>query len=267
MLLPIGLFFVAQHYQANLQIGLALQLALGAVVGLLIPSLMLTWLMIGLTALGTAILLFGYVMIPIPAKLLLLAAFPIMASLAAVIRGDLLQYRRLAATQTEIERYLQHRDPVVTLRTTALAQAVYERSRELLQAGVFLRSLDVTIIHWEHHQQYEQFHLEEHDAFLRALAHELRTHRLPAEQFFYIDDATFLIYSYDLSEHQMAQLTQTTRQHLAALAPVQPTGLKMGQAHLTQAQAAKYDFHRLLHHLVRELETDIVVEYLLEAEQ
>ena len=39
----------------------------------------------------------------------------------------------------------------------------------------------------------------------------------------------------------MAQLTQTTRQHLAALAPVQPTGLKMGQA-----QAAKYDFHRLL---------------------
>ena len=120
----------------------------------------------------------------------------------------------------------------------------------------------MTIIHWEHHQQYEQFHLEEHDAFLRALAHELRTHRLPAEQFFYIDDATFLIYSYDLSEHQMAQLTQTTRQHLAALAPVQPTGLKMGQA-----QAAKYDFHRLLHHLVRELETDIVVEYLLEAEQ
>ena len=98
---------------------------------------MLTWLMIGLTALGTAILLFGYVVIPIPAKLLLLAAFPLMASLAAVIRGDLLQYRRLAATQAEIERYLQHRDPVVTLRTTALAQAVYERSRELLQAGVF----------------------------------------------------------------------------------------------------------------------------------
>ncbi|WP_283574534.1 hypothetical protein [Limosilactobacillus ingluviei] len=92
VLLPIGLFFVTQPYQANLQIGLALQLALGAVVGLFIPSLMLTWLMIGLTALGTAILPFDYVVIPIPAKLLLLAAFPLMASLAAVIRGDLLQY-------------------------------------------------------------------------------------------------------------------------------------------------------------------------------
>ncbi len=267
VLLPIGLFFVTQPYQANLQIGLALQLALGAVVGLFIPSLMLTWLMIGLTAIGTAVLIFGYVMIPIPAKLMLLAAFPTMASLAAVIRGDLLQYRRLAATQEEIERYLQHRDPVVTLRTMELAQTVYEQSRNLLREGVFLRSLDVTIIHWEHHQQYEQFHLEEHDAFLRALAHELRQHRLPAEQLFYIDDATFLIYSYDLSRQQIEQLTQTTRRQMAALAPVHPTGLKIGQIHLEQAEAARYDFHRLLHHLVRELETDIVVEYLLEAEQ
>ena len=54
---------------------------------------------------------------------------------------------------------------------------------------------------------------------------------------------------------------------MAALAPVHPTGLKIGQIHLEQAEAAQYDFHRLLHHLVRELETDIVVEYLLEAEQ
>ena len=59
----------------------------------------------------------------------------------------------------------------------------------------------------------------------------------------------------------------TTVAALAALAPVHPTGLKIGQIHLEQAEAAQYDFHRLLHHLVRELETDIVVEYLLEAEQ
>jgi hypothetical protein len=41
----------------------------------LIPSILVTWLIIGLTTIGCAILLFGYVVMPFSLKLALLLAF------------------------------------------------------------------------------------------------------------------------------------------------------------------------------------------------
>ncbi|QLL70316.1 hypothetical protein [Lactobacillus sp. 3B(2020)] len=93
LIFPLGMEMWVQRYPINIQVVLGLQILLGALVGLFVPGLMLSWLLIGLTSIGIAILLFGYLLIPIPAKLLLLVAFPLIASLTTVLRSKLIEYR------------------------------------------------------------------------------------------------------------------------------------------------------------------------------
>lgn len=264
LIFPLGMEMWVQRYPINIQVGLGLQILLGALVGLFVPGLMLSWLLIGLTSIGIAILLFGYLLIPIPAKLLLLVAFPLIASLTTVLRSKLIEYRQIAAAEKEINQYLTERDPIVDLRTQNAAQRTYHISQSLLEEGKFVTSLDVTAIHWEHHRQYEQFHLREHNDFLKTISQDLKQHRLPSEQFFYLDDATFLIFSYNLTPSQIETLSSLTRQRLDKLAPENPKGIKIGRTRLTPVTATKYNFGRLLNHLVRKLETDILIEYLVE---
>ncbi|MCG0690872.1 helix-turn-helix domain-containing protein [Lactiplantibacillus plantarum] len=64
-LFPILTLFVAAFFEPNIQIGVLLLLLLAIVVGMLIPGIVISWLIIGLTTVGAGVLLFGYLVIPV----------------------------------------------------------------------------------------------------------------------------------------------------------------------------------------------------------
>lgn len=82
----MALIIWSSLYQTNMMIAMAVMIGLGVLVGMMIPSILISWLIIALTTLGSAILLLGYVVIAAPIKLALLFTFPVIASLTLVAR-------------------------------------------------------------------------------------------------------------------------------------------------------------------------------------
>ncbi|KRN43543.1 hypothetical protein IV84_GL000570 [Pediococcus damnosus] len=73
--------------------------------GMLIPGIVISWLIIGLTTVGSGILLFGYLVIPVNDKVILLLAFPIEAILVNLVSNWLLKWRSLGPDIASIHRY------------------------------------------------------------------------------------------------------------------------------------------------------------------
>ena len=68
----LALIIWSSLYKTNMMIAMAVMIGLGVLVGMMIPSILISWLIIALTTLGSAILLLGYVVIAAPIKLALL---------------------------------------------------------------------------------------------------------------------------------------------------------------------------------------------------
>ncbi|AOB21355.1 hypothetical protein AVR82_17175 (plasmid) [Lactiplantibacillus plantarum] len=107
-LFPIIMLFFAAFFEPNIQMGIFLLLLLSIIVGLLIPGIVISWLIIGLTTVGAGMLLFGYLVIPVNDKVILLLAFPIEAMLVNLVSNWLLKWRSLGPNIASIHRYREH---------------------------------------------------------------------------------------------------------------------------------------------------------------
>lgn len=83
LILPSLFLGVADNFLDNVFWGVAMLLVLGALVGLILPNIVSTWLILILTVLGISGLTLGYVRLDIYAKAILLLSFPIEAYLAS----------------------------------------------------------------------------------------------------------------------------------------------------------------------------------------
>lgn len=69
------LMWWAENYSTTVATAMLILVLLGTAAGTLIPNILLTWLIIGLSTIGIAILMMGYVVMAIPIKIGLLLAF------------------------------------------------------------------------------------------------------------------------------------------------------------------------------------------------
>ncbi|MCD7135221.1 hypothetical protein LTY58_08985 [Limosilactobacillus rudii] len=132
---------------------------LGLIVGSLVPNIIITWLIIGLTTIGSAILLLGYIVMETPLKLALLAAFPLMATLAYFSRYIIGEWGWLDRNRQDIESYAAYYNQIVKLQTGYNANKIYQKEISfIIKEQVADLWIDVTAIHWVHSQQIRQFH-------------------------------------------------------------------------------------------------------------
>lgn len=252
-------------YQTNMMIAIAVMIVLGVLVGMVVPSILISWMIIALTTLGSAILLLGYVVVAAPIKLALLFTFPVIASVTLIAREMVTGWGWLDKNRSEIQSYAAHYDPVTKLLTRYNAAKLYEKCM------VYIYDRDevnlwtnVTAIHWTHSTQFQQFHEQEYNQMLQEIARALKVDRLPSEMLYYLDNATFMIISHELSDKVLKQLNDQTKNLLGAIeingAPAQ---YKWGTQKIDRKNVERFmTFEKIERHLQREMETDIVTEYL-----
>lgn len=252
-------------YQTNMMIAIAIMIVLGVLVGMMVPSILISWLIIALTTLGSAILLLGYVVVAAPIKLALLFTFPVIASVTLVAREMITGWGWLDKNRSEIQSYAAHYDPVTKLLTRYNAVKLYEKCM------VYIHDRDevnlwtnVTAIHWTHSTQFQQFHEQEYNQMLQEIARVLKVDRLPSEMLYYLGNATFMIISHELSDKVLKQLNDQTKNLLGAIeingAPAQ---YKWGTQKIDRKNVEHFmNFEKIDRHLQREMETDIVTEYI-----
>lgn len=259
------LMWWAGNYSTTVATAMLTLVLLGTATGTLIPNILLTWLVIGLTTIGTTILMMGYVVMTIPLKLGLLLAFPVCASLSALSRFILSGWGWVDRNRAEINSYIEHYDQITKLQTRYNAQKIYQKARQfILDDQHDDQWLNVTAIHWSHNHQVQQFHSREYHKTLRAIAKILKDDRLPAESLYYIGHGSFLIISFNLTKRAYDYRNELTRQALAQLRVGQATPqFKWGAKEINAENANSFpELADIMRHIDRDMETDLIVEYM-----
>lgn len=263
---PILMLSFAVFLEPNIQIGVFLLLLLAIIVGMLIPGIVISWLIIGLTTVGSGILLFGYLVIPVNDKVILLLAFPIEAMLVDLVSNWLLKWRSLGPDIPSIHRYVAHYNLDTKLLTSHNAEKVYSKEiMDIKNYPSYNLSINVTEIHWQNWQQYRQFHPDNQRKVLHDIAREIKHTRLPSELIYYLGDARFLIISHRVDENTQKTINDTTQKSLQQAFKTPAIQFKWA---MQQINYDNYDqfiyFADICKHLDRMMETDIITEYLRE---
>lgn len=252
-------------YHTNMMIAVAIMIVLGVLVGMMVPSILISWLIIALTTLGSAILLLGYVVVAAPIKMTLLFTFPVIASVTLVAREMITGWGWLDKNRSGIQSYVAHYDPVTKLLTRYNAVKLYEKCMVYIHDRDEVNlCISVTAIQWTHSTQFKQFHEQEYNQMLQKIARVLKVDRLPSEMLYCLGNATFMIISFGLSDKVLKHLNDQTKNLLGAIeindAPAQ---YKWGTQKIDRKNVERFmTFEKINRHLQREMETDIVTEYL-----
>ncbi|KRO29299.1 hypothetical protein [Lactiplantibacillus fabifermentans] len=262
-LFPILTLFFAAFFEPDIQIGVLLLLLLAIVVGMLIPGVVISWLIIVLTTVGAGILLFGYLVIPVNDKVILLLAFPIEGTLVNLVSDWLLKWRSLGPNITSIHRYREHYNLDTKLLTGHNAEKVYSKEITAIKSyPSYNLFMNITEIHWQNWQQYRQFHSDNQREILHNISREIKHTRLPSELIYYLGDARFLIISYRVDEKTQKTINDATQKNLqqAFKAPAIQFKWAMQQINYDNYDRFTY-FADIYKHLDRVMETDIITEY------
>ncbi|MEK1429641.1 hypothetical protein HCY91_04230 [Limosilactobacillus fermentum] len=263
--LAVALMWLAGTYSVTLMTAMAILIMLGILVGAVIPNILITWLAIGTTTIGAAILLLGYVVMDNWLKLLLLATFPIMASAVALARFILGNWGWLDRNRADIDSWAAHYDKMIKLQTEYNASKYYQKVARFITKEVTADlCVDVLAIHWAHSSQLRQFNEDDYLANLRQIAKVLKAERFPSEQLYYIGGATFLIISLDVSPTTYEFKNRAMMRDLWQLTLDGTTPqFQWGHLQVDRQNVLGYpNLERVLRHVEREMETDLVVEYM-----
>lgn len=259
------LMWWAGNYSTTIATAMLTLVLLGTAAGTLIPNILLTWLIIGLSTIGIAILMMGYVVMNMPIKIGLLLAFPVCASFSALSRSILSGWGWVDRNRSEINSYVEHYDQITKLQTKYNAQKLYRKAQQfVLEDHGDDQWLNVTAIHWSHNRQIRQFHKREYNNALREIAKILKNDRLPSEALYYIGHGTFLIISFRLTKRIYDHRNDLTRQSLKKIriGHANPQ-FKWGAKLINKDDAAKFpELEDVMRHVDRDMETDLIVEYM-----
>lgn len=267
ILLPVIAIFLYEIHQHSPQISIAsiILVITGFVAGSVLPGILTTWITIMLTVIGGGILMFGNVPVALPLKLVLLMIFPASAGLMSIIRHALVQFGWISFDRHDVEKYAKHYDQATKLQTRYNAEKMYRKIVHFIQDDddQDLWST-ITAVHWAHSTQYKQFHAGNYEKTLRDIAAVLKVDRLPSESLYYLDHGTFVIISHQLSKQTYRKRNELTKAHLSELRCMESTPqFKWGSLDIDSSNIHNFPALRdVLKHLQRDMETDLVVEYL-----
>jgi hypothetical protein len=267
ILLPVIAIFLyeIEVYTPQISIASLILIIAGLAAGALLPGILATWITILLTVIGGGILLFGEVPISLPLKLILLVIFPISAGLMSLVRYTLMRLGWISFDKRDIEKYSKHYDQTTKLQIRYNAEKMYRKIVHFIKDD-YDQTLwfTITAVHWAHSTQYKQFHAANYEQTLREIAKVLKDNRLPSESLYYLDHGTFLIISHQLSEQTVEQRNEFTKTHLDELRCMDSTPqFKWGSLRIDRSNVdGLLTLKDVIRHLQRDMETDLVVEYL-----
>ena len=263
--LVVALMWLAGTYSVTLMTAMAVLIMLGVLVGGVIPNILITWLAIGTTTIGAAILLLGYVVMDNWVKLVLLATFPVMSSAMALARFVIGSWGWLDRNREDIDSWAAHYDKVIKLQTEYNAGKYYQKVARFVTKEVTADlHVDVLAIDWAHSSQMRQFNEDDYLDNLRQIAKVLKVERFPSEQLYYVGGATFLIISLDVSPTTYEFKNRAMMRDLRQLTLDGTTPqFQWGHLQVDRQNVLGYpNLERVLRHVEREMETDLVVEYM-----
>lgn len=266
IIFPVTTMYLCRIYTLNVANGLELLFLLAIIVGLITPSLILSWLILISALITIGFLFLGYVVMPTPAKVSLLIAFPIEASLVNVISNFIIPWSFIVGKNKKIKTFLSHYDFNLNLQTTYNAKKLYRRHIKLIQEHPELElNTNLMMIHWTNHEQFKELYPREYEVLLNQMAKIFKNKRLTEEFIYYLGNATFLINSPNLDPHIFEKINQDTKAAILQMPEPIPKHLKIVSLFVDSSNVAKYDTpEKMLKHLERELETTLIVEYLKE---
>lgn len=266
IIFPVTTMYLCRIYTLNVANGLELLFLLAIIVGLITPSLILSWLILISALITIGFLFLGYVVMPTPAKVSLLIAFPIEASLVNVISNFIIPWSFIVGKNKKIKTFLSHYDFNLNLQTTYNAKKLYRRHIKLIQEHPELElNTNLMMIHWTNHEQFKELYPHEYEVLLNQMAKIFKNKRLTEEFIYYLGNATFLINSPNLDPHIFEKINQDTKAAILQMPEPIPKHLKIVSLFVDSSNVAKYDTpEKMLKHLERELETTLIVEYLKE---
>ena len=263
---PILLLWLARLYPANVFNGLVMILILAILTGLIFSRVDVTWLILILTTIGAGFLLLGYVVMPVKEKFLLLIAYPIEASLVTVIRQHIIRWSFFTNRNDEIRNYNSLYDRRLKLKTFNSAEKFYQNELHKIDQYPELDLWsNVQIVSWDQHKQYAEAHPNSHDLILKRITKVLKNNRLKGEFIYFMGDATFLIISPEIPNELVKKVNHIVDTKLSELELPIPVSLKHASVHINVDNSDRFpDLIAVIRFLRRELETEIVTEYIKE---
>lgn len=264
LIFPVIVLGLADDFSVNVINGLIMILILAIFVGLLSARYTVSWLMIILTTIATGFVLLGYVVMPLEEKILLIAAFPIEASLLSVVRRHILNWNIARNRDDDLKRHISHYDLNVKLLTYYNADKFYRRELQQFKKYSDLNLwVNVELISWDRHQQIAEYHPNYHAEVLQKIATILKETRLKSEFIYYVGDGNFMIISPHIDEKTLSKINEKMQEKFHQMDVDFPLELKMANQKVDSSNYKKFsDLEKLENHLKRGLETDIIVEYL-----
>lgn len=264
LLFPIITFWLADSFQINVINGLLMIFVLAIFVGLFSARYLVSWLIIILTTVAVAFLLLGYVVMASTEKTFLIIAFPVEASLLSVVRHHILDWSIVSGRESDAKRLIGHYNLNVKLQTyynaSKFCEDILRKIKRYPDMNIWVNA---ELISWEHHQQVEEHHPQYHAKLLREIAKILKETRLKSEFIYYTGDGKFLILSPRVTDEMYKELDEQDYIALQKLDTGIPLMLKVATQSVDLQNCEKFsDLDKLLKHLERGLETDIIVEYL-----
>ncbi|MEX2784143.1 hypothetical protein AB3331_02955 [Streptococcus sp. H49] len=227
---------------------IVLLLILALLSAVFLSDMMATWLTLFSLALSTIILVAGVVYIPLYQRLLLALTFPLVLGLAKRLAYQ--HHLRLSKVKDETQKaYHYYQDYAAMIET---------ESEEELQ---------IYLMHWAHNDYFEQIHSKEFRRMLKRIKMTLHRYCNYGSKIFYLSDGDFIIFSSDSNDSfqtffQEQVLPELATLHFRNTKSVHEIQYQGGYLLLNKANLHDYqDFDDALNHLLRQLETDIIVEY------
>ena len=265
IIFPAFLISFSFTFSQSVRVGMFSILLLALLSGIIIPNYLISWLVIILTTFGIAFLLIGYVIMPNSAKHCLILAFPVEASLVSVITNYVIHWKHEVTNFKDAKRLINHYDLHLKLQTEYNAIKFLNHEMNLIRKNPdYHLSSKITLISWANHQQFEQFNHDQHADNLLQIAKILKNTRLASEFIYYLGNATFAIISPNINEEVAKKVDNTTFTKLQILPAPLPQHLKFASERISNDNIKNYrNAKAIFKHLKRELETDLITEYLI----
>ncbi|AFR21161.1 hypothetical protein [Lactobacillus helveticus] len=266
LVFPVIVLWIAESFSPNVDNGLMMIFLLAIFVGLFSARYTISWLIIILTTIAAGFLLLGYVVMPASEKIALIMVFPIEATLLSILRHHILEWRVISAREEDVRRHVAHYNLNVKLQTYYNANKFYQRELKQIKNYADLNLWTyVGLIRWEHYKQLSEYYPNEYLRILRQIAKALKTSRLKSEFIYYVEGGTFMVISPQITREMMERINTITEENLCKMSIPIPIDLKMSMQKIDLKNYQEFpELDKLVKHLHRGLETDIIVEYLKE---
>lgn len=264
----IILMILCQYVPINITMPIIILSGIGIFAGLMLPTIISTWLIIFSVVIGAFLVILGYVLIPVYERTMVVLTLPIMIGLASFVKRRTHQIDNLQLSEDNIVDYVTSHNIVTDLPNSIEAVRYYERNiRALEKLPSKVSQFSVILFYWAHNDQYEQLDPNEWSNVMRYISNHLNHLRLPSEHIYDIESGSFLVISPIDQIELLHQLNENTIEELETISFITDLTesfiqIQCGEVIVTHDNVEQYHtYDEVLRKLERCLETDVIREY------